>query len=208
MVDPGQIYWSIHEKFYGRSRKNTWSIQEKFHGWSRKKSMADPEKITSFLQIQLGTMQSQTLPYFPLSLSLYPGKQNALHDLSPTPPAVSPITYHLPPPFVYEGPAVAGLLYNVSNRPTWFRTEIKIQQRLQRCSEAEKPRLVGVLLRPCSSSWIWLASWSKTWRPRQAMRSESHLMACRGLHVLLHEANQGQEDRQMSEYNYNANLRK
>ena len=89
MVDPGKIPWSI-----------------------QKKSMADPEKYTSLIQIQLGTMQSPTLPYLPLFLSLYPGKQNGLQDLFPTPPPTRcvPITYHLPLPFVYEGPAVAVLL--------------------------------------------------------------------------------------------------
>ena len=35
------------------------------------------------------------------------GKQNALHDFTPTPPRR--ITAHMPPPLVYEVPAVAVL---------------------------------------------------------------------------------------------------
>ena len=75
--------------------------------------MTDPEKITSLIQIQLGTMQFPTLPYLPLSLALYPGNQNGLQDLSPTPHPTRcvPITYHMHLPFVYEGPAVAVLYF-------------------------------------------------------------------------------------------------
>ena len=80
--------------------------------------MVDPEKnpwpiVTSSIQIQLGTMQSLTLPYLPPSLSLHLGKQNGSQDLTPTPARFScvSIIYHMPPPFVYEGPAVAVLYY-------------------------------------------------------------------------------------------------
>ena len=89
---------------------------EKIHYRSRKNCIVDPEKnpwpiVASSIQIQLGTMQSLTLPYLPPSLSLHPGKQNGSLDLTPTPACFCcvPIIYHMSPPFVYEGPAVAVL---------------------------------------------------------------------------------------------------
>ena len=89
LVDP--------EKIPYRSRITAWPIQE---------------QITSSIQILLGTMESLTLSYPPPSLSLHLGRQNGSQDLTPTSARFCcvPIIYHMPSPFVYEGPAVAVLL--------------------------------------------------------------------------------------------------
>ena len=54
--------------------------------------MADPEKITSLIQILTWNYTIPDSAILSTSLSHYPGKQNGLQDLSPTPPqpAVSP----------------------------------------------------------------------------------------------------------------------
>ena len=73
--------------------------------------MVDQEKIQWPIQKKLhhgSRLDMQSLLYLPPSLSLYPGKQNGLKELTPR---CVPIIYRMPLPFIlYEGPTVAVLL--------------------------------------------------------------------------------------------------
>ena len=89
-------------------------------GQLRKNCMADPEKIHHWsMQIQLGTMHCNPRLRHTIHLpSHFTRASKVVYMKSPTPtPRCVPITYHMFPPFVYEGPAVAVLLPNQKRMP-------------------------------------------------------------------------------------------
>ena len=81
LVDPEKIYFD--------EEKTAWLIQKKLHDISR--------KITASIQIQLGTMQSPTLPYLPLP-SHFTRASEIAYRISPPPhphPRCVSIKYHM-----------------------------------------------------------------------------------------------------------------